>query len=615
MKQTTALLWKEWREHRWVFAAGLIVFLALPLLAAALGYYNRHGREPFYPRSPESLILGLGGLLAIVLATGAARRDMRDGLQGFWRSRPVRPTQLLLVKYAVGVAILLVVSCGPLMVQLVTRPVDRTGHLLDTSAGMLLFHTLTLVLIYSVSLLLGCLIGHGGRAAVLSFGVGLLIYFVPSLVAPLRWLDVLHLCSRFEMRRIPAGVWLAEHSIEVGAFIITMLATSVASVILACLAIRRKWHLEVHKRFIGWALCGLTVILCLGAGVQAGVTMECQWEIDLPCSPSAKPLRATRILAQDSRGVVLLKDASIGTAAGLYFLAELDLSRHADLLRPPVQIVTQPDKDCIAYAKSGTLVWSVERPDRAYIAVVKQSRKNWQQTELALCTVSLDDSVSTPVIHQLDLLDYFPRKNALLLSYLHHSTIFMYDQRALVAINISDPNVPTVGSVTHLPEMQLELQSDRSGDTVSLKLLEIPGLRPKQRLEATLHLLRTWPERLALDGDLLVSCSRLQVATYRLIEVDLNVARFHLEGTRIASPLARFFTHATRQAVLRDGMLFTVDVGLKTGLTVYDVRKPLHPRRLSSYTAADVRHFALTGKGRGILAGEELHIVTIPQSD
>ena len=31
MTQLTALVWKEWRENRWFVAAGLFVFLGLPL--------------------------------------------------------------------------------------------------------------------------------------------------------------------------------------------------------------------------------------------------------------------------------------------------------------------------------------------------------------------------------------------------------------------------------------------------------------------------------------------------------------------------------------------------------------------------------------------------------
>ncbi|MHC4179780.1 MAG: hypothetical protein ACYSWU_19905 [Planctomycetota bacterium] len=621
MRHLAALIWKEYREQRWFFVMAAVFFLGLPLLNATLEYYNHQGRDPFYPDNGDTMALLFGGLLAVFLATGATCRDLRENLQAFWRSRPIRPMQLLLAKCALGLAILLVVTCGPLVVQLATRPADRGSWHLDTSAGTLLFHSFTLMLIYSVAFLLGCLVRRAGRAAVLSFAAGLSVYSLPVVLPPLKWLDVLHLIQKYELRGVSASAWLAGNLLETCSFMIAMLVGSIASLLLACLAVRRNWSWRLNKRIAIWALAGLALMVWVGAAVQPGIVMKCQRQINLPAGPSGKALRARRILAHDDQGVVLLTDAE-GGADGNYFLARLDLSRQTSPLGSPVQIVTRPGDDHFAWAQDSSLTWSKKHLDRVYIVRTGTSRASGHRepTELTLCTIALEADSRSPVIHRIDLLPYFRSYSGSgrgLKSYLYANLVLLHGQGVLITVDLSNPDAPAVTHTTNMSEMSLDLQPDPASptDTFFLKLLDLPGLSPRQRLEATVQLL--WPggkpRRLFdLGDDLFVSYSERQLVTYRLIEVAQDTARFHREGCRIPSALEGLYFMWPTDVRVENGLVFAFGGGLKTGLTVYDVRNPARPRRFSYYTAAGLENFALASTDRVILGGQDLHVVDVP---
>ena len=78
----------------------------------------------------------------------------------------------------------------------------------------------------------------------------------------------------------------------------------------------------------------------------------------------------------------------------------------------------------------------------------------------------------------------------------------------------------------------VEMDSVASVDTLSLAMPKIPGLNPRQRLEALIPLLH-WDTRrgsFALEGDLLVAYSTRQLTTYRLVELDEESARQAIAG-------------------------------------------------------------------------------------
>src|SRR5687768_18450856 len=117
----TAMIWKEYREMKWFLLAGLFFFLLFPALE---GLNNLLRDGDFYTDAPEGMVLGFGGLLAIIIAVGATCRDLQPKLQIFWQSRPLTLSGLLITKYIAGLVVMLMTCCIPLLLQMV-----NAGHL------------------------------------------------------------------------------------------------------------------------------------------------------------------------------------------------------------------------------------------------------------------------------------------------------------------------------------------------------------------------------------------------------------------------------------------------------------------------------------------------------
>jgi len=308
MRQTTALIWKEYREHRWfLVAAGGLAF-GLPLLITVLTWLV-HGSF-YYSDTSEVMVLCGGGMLAVILAIGATCRDLRENLHAFWASRPIGPTRTFLMKYAAGLAVLLVVTCGTLILQLaIQRPGGPRGWQSSQSAQILIFHSFTLILIYSVSFFLGCLVRHMARAAIISILAGLLIYLVPTVVPGLGRLSVYNLILTSQPRAATASEWFGRACADGGPFVAVMLVGSALSVLLACLAVCRGWHLEVDKesdkRYVRWAFAVLLLTLWVGAGFQLGSNLACENQFPLPQTGIRSGRTYVRIEASDGPSGVL----------------------------------------------------------------------------------------------------------------------------------------------------------------------------------------------------------------------------------------------------------------------------------------------------------------------
>jgi ABC-type transport system involved in multi-copper enzyme maturation permease subunit len=64
------------------------------------------------------------------------------------------------------------------------------GQPIGEEVPVLIFHSFTLLTIYSIAFLLGCLVREAAKAAVLAIMATLLLYFLPVLVPPLQPLSI-----------------------------------------------------------------------------------------------------------------------------------------------------------------------------------------------------------------------------------------------------------------------------------------------------------------------------------------------------------------------------------------------------------------------------------------
>jgi len=117
-------------------------------------------KPEFYSDSAAGIVLGCGALLAIFVAIGSTTRDLRDELHVFWRSRPIGVAQWLGTKYAVGLVTLLTACTVPLLLQFWMAADSGRFWSVAEVGGAVGIHSFTVVLIFSVAFLLGCLVRH-----------------------------------------------------------------------------------------------------------------------------------------------------------------------------------------------------------------------------------------------------------------------------------------------------------------------------------------------------------------------------------------------------------------------------------------------------------------------
>jgi len=172
MKQLAALAWKEWHETRIYLWIAIGVFIGLPVIGGFEAIFQHISHAFEISTTPWVVIFG--GVLAVFVAVGATCRDYNGRLEDFWRSRPVGVGRWLLVKYLVGLAVVLASCILPLLVELCFTPApDRDAWPITA------WFPFMWAAAYSIGFLAGCLLRRTAHAAMLALSGMLLLWFLP----------------------------------------------------------------------------------------------------------------------------------------------------------------------------------------------------------------------------------------------------------------------------------------------------------------------------------------------------------------------------------------------------------------------------------------------------
>jgi hypothetical protein len=172
-----ALWWMHWRQAWPLAIAGPAVVLVFFVVGTALSAGDvPHFRSLLYPLS---IILGSGWAILIGTTTFCAELETR--LVAFWRSRPIDPAGWFWIKYASGALAVFV---------FIDLPAAWLGKPSGTLAGESFAAYVACVpamhlAIYSVTVLVACLVRHTIYAGILSLGATLFFVVVP-MFAPRR---------------------------------------------------------------------------------------------------------------------------------------------------------------------------------------------------------------------------------------------------------------------------------------------------------------------------------------------------------------------------------------------------------------------------------------------
>ncbi len=644
MTRTTALVWKEYRETRWFLWGGLALFVG-PMLFELWANYSRGN---FYSDSGEGIVLGLGGVLAVFLAIALTARDLHSTIDTFWRSRAISVTRIMLTKYAVGLAVLLTVTLVTMVFQEAIRFIGLrhlgSFPLTRPFANWVIFgHTFTLLLVYSVAFLIGCLVRQAAQAAILSLSAGLLIYFVPLLVPQLRVVDLFALLTgRTGGHRMDWGHY--------SLFVTAMTGGSAVALAFSLAAVRGRWRVRADQRLIYWSLGGVLILLLATAAfaLRSNMVLVAQADLNLPVNQHG--WQVAQVRTDGTSGVVLLKlhrDINNSSSLADYAVCRLEFDESVPRVGPPM--LQLPGEAVPAWSPDfePQLAWSADRPDRVQVLRVLGHQRQLRQgawvevfDSVSLLTVSLPDAGAPTIVHQLDL-PSFAGVGATRMAgsgnrlFALKSCFWGFDANkqdlvhskgppwSLTTIDISGANGPVIvrsqeperAGVSGYPDSQSESVIDET----HLELLPLDSLPPDERLRVSLELTID-RRRFALVGSRLVCLGR-DGLTVSELQPGQDLSRAHWvafaqAGQHRTLPLLAYRSNGS-ESVAVDAQAGVVYFTLRTlggAVTAYDVRDPSRPRRIGHYAVPEGHFSVVTAlpDGRALLGGADLSIVKLP---
>jgi hypothetical protein len=625
------LIWKEWREVRWVLAVAAVAFVALPL-AGALENLWGYRRFEF---APSIWVSWAGSILGILVGAFAAARDLQGRLADFWRSRPIGVVRQVVVKYAVGIATLLIACLVPLAIEAWSERWDP--HPSHAAAALIKWLPMLLVVQFSLGFVCGCLTRRTGPAVMLAFGLTLLFYFLPVV------LPFMHGSSLMDA---------VDNGQAAKTFIVTAAAVSLGALLLAILGVRQAWHLRAGQGLMYWSIAGVLLLLFASAAFQVASNLPVLQEVDLDPGESVLAIRTdghrgmlvTRLVEGQRRLPDGIRTVEI-TSSGLHLGTRI-----------PVPFVREGP-----FATG--IVWLPDHPD---VCFTTRATGEHGPRHVALVTLPLGEAAAQPIGTAELGTSYDPDDPNLpnlpageSWAYANGSGAELYgagntllaiwwkgprgnDGRAIV--DVADPAHPRVISSNPPPIARGFGYTGRYSEPLDqqglvLTLPPLPGVPVEQRLRVAIDLAHGYEA--ALDGRILAFTSRDSLLIYELARVSETPGTFQSNAdyrsrVKLASGSAEFHRVGKREPSLAEQLLggwgwsrlaagngfvyASKQVGVfgrpLARVAVLDIRDPSHPRPAG--------HFATPGDselvvhpltdGRALIGGRKLYLVGPPPS-
>lgn len=611
MKQLTALIWKEWHEVRILFAIAVFVFLGLPIIGGIQFVIFQNGR---FSVDVSPWVFFLGGLFAIVVGIGIVTRDVNGKLEEFWRSRPVSVGRWLLVKYALGLCVVLVSLILPMCIE---RFFDRNVNV-GRAPQILAWHPFLWIALFSISFAIACIVRRGAHAGMLSVAIALLIYFLPTIIPPLGFLSltVVSLDSQaggngwygsggLQGTRIGYVPWAGEFAhygmLQVK-FVLSMLVIAGLGIVVAILALRRDWRIEAGRKMLYWSVGAAMLLLFSTAAFQVAANLTLLDTGWVPAIPNAARetsnyfQRTEFALASSKRGVLVSRSQR---DRSVFLVRGFAISNNRVDFDEPFEL--QPNGPFAWNSSSATPLWDPARPDVLYIpdeAVVLDSDRKTVLPYPTLTTMGLRSTERTFRTQAFTELAAPMTPNYGTRAIIWNQSLWVWGRHVCV-FDLADPYRPKlIQSFPSLPWAGLQLIG---ADKVEATLPQLPGLPARQRLEL---LASPWDERSRsnLDGDILLRSvdgpTSARLLSYKLTSLSDTKATFAQFGVYEGSFIDSWFAGRSMRQAASAGTLFHSYYGRVGGLhlTAMDLTSP---------QMAPIGHFAF---------GEDsnLHLLPLP---
>lgn len=603
MKQLTAIAWKEWRENSPLLWIALGVFLGLPIIGGLEYMLSGVGKHHF-DISGEPGVIALGGVLAIFVAVGAACRDLNGKLEDFWLSRPVTGLQWMLIKFIIGVAIVLLSLSLPLIATALT---DRSNF---ASYNLLeLLQTLPVVwcLFYCIGFLAGCLLQRPAHSAVLALAALLLIYFVPTLLFP---------GNEYQISDLLAGRWAPPETIAWGFVIAGVLF------LLAMIASQQRWRIEPGPKFMYGTIATAFLIFLFSTGYRLGTNLPVLQQINL--MPDEQ---VDTFYMDGAHGYVVTGKyvqgwySPVGPAG---YFRQVDLASDGLHVGPPLPMwydnaTRKPSKAIKLYYH-----WlpNYDQGNRVRRGDVEYFYYFDEFLQMQLDVISFKDDPRGKVVATIPL----PLKAPTVyqepgpMPYIWHNRLYLID-RQFITVDISQPLSPRVISSVPLEFGYYSKWLDRH--TLSFTLPQIPDLPDAERMQIAIR-----AERLQLPAGRTVSIAQSPVCDGQILcQTDgNNIAEFQLQQLTSKTAIFKHIGTSTNLETLfnrgwlgdfrlQGNLLYASETrgDLNPVIKVYATDGPARPRLVGHFSAESNQLFTdPLPDGRAIIAGSKIWLVGPP---
>lgn len=650
MRTFKALIWKEFQTLKFVWVAGLLLFYAFPFWPSLV----RSGASVNRPsESVAGISICFGAVYCVILVISLVCRDFQQPLESFWRSRPIRITQVLLIKYTLGLITVIFIAFVPLLLASLwegpsTRNLSKFQMLPDFQVHILLLHTFTLMAVLSLCFFVGAWVRKAVETALLSFAAILILYFFPVVFPPLESISIVNFINQWEASvglfkpevlvaapgwnplslfntHLNLGVFVFAFNQDWVIFVLSMVILSLVAFAAAVWVLNRGWSFSLDQKSIAWSLAAVSLLLFGAASFEVGTNLECERVIR-----STQERSVQGIAQKDGRGVLVYQfDRGSGLDSSLHLgFQEFDLNRE-EVYGRSVEDPWVIGPGRVRYGNI-SFSWDHRSPHLVhYIArdvsrtYTDRSRWKEERKSLALATVNFETPSSATLIARVDLrplMEKHPNRfedsgfvpgmalvgeASLVLNLSFDTDLKFFDLRSPEHPKASGSPIKGFFGWSVPPGAYGEREM------VEFTLPRIPGLSAEERLKALGDLLGSGGH--AISPVIYAAQGRdYTIGIHRRVSLDEEKAVFEKVGDIVQSPVERLLQSGTRQIVLVDSYLIHVHSG---GLTVYDLSDPSRPMRVGHYRSGidSLNKVVPLGDGRILAAGNHLHVVRLPE--
>lgn len=592
-------LWKEFRQNQRMALVALGVLLGLAFIPSAISTLLSYGQ--WYGGDSLAMFIIGGPVLALIAGIYAMGRE-QGAVEMFWRSQPVETHRWLVSKFVMGLAIVWLACWVPILIEVFISPPLTSYGIASEEMTESVAYSFILLLIYSVSFVLGLCIRGIFHAAILAAGAVALIYLVPMVVAPLNWLSI------EVMQKADVG---ALDVSSFSAFAAGMAIPSILLLWLASILLKRGIQIEVTRRTLSWSVVIMLLVLAAGIAFPMGTNLTPQQVISLPLSEESD----VRGIVVDGNHVLTLVALGGQEEASQLGLVRTPFGRQTSDVDAPLWFDDLGQRQ--GFYNTLELAGYNASASLAYVTVARITMDANDTPDLThlLCTVALDAEEPNRVINRVDLM---PLNIGMFSSCSYQNRIYLCDRKKLLTFSLATPETPVLVANDVLNHTIGLTGPGVYGDDASaeyqIRLIPSADLDIPDRLEVTNRLKHHDWSRVG-DNHILACVSNQGGIGMQLVLFEVGPVEDDIVTLR---PVAR-----RRIAVFESALGFAYGSGLycsgslayrldHDSVTVYDLGRPGRIERVGHYAAGeDFSALAVLPNNRVVIAGQKLHVLDL----